>query len=81
MERGEAEAIYEQGRDVVVAVLRRMDEQIETLTAKVVAQDERIAKLEPSLPSSTETLQITKLLSLRARTESCGDVGERAERG
>ena len=46
MERGEAEAIYEQGRDVVVAVLRRMDEQIEKLTAKVVAQDERIAKLE-----------------------------------
>lgn len=46
MERDEAHAIYEQGRDVVVAVLRRMDEQIEKLTAKVTAQDERIARLE-----------------------------------
>lgn len=46
MERDEAHAIYEQGRDVVVAVLRRMDEQIEKLTAKVSAQDERIARLE-----------------------------------
>src|SRR3954451_6134641 len=34
---------------------------------------------QPSLPSSTETSKITKSLSLRARTESCGDVGERAE--
>jgi transposase len=46
VERDEAHAIYEQGRDVVVAVLRRMDEQIEKLTAKVSAQDERIARLE-----------------------------------
>ena len=46
MQRAEAEAVYEQGKDVVVALLLRMDEQIETLTAKVVAQDERIAKLE-----------------------------------
>jgi hypothetical protein len=28
VERSEAEAIYEQGREVVVAVLLRMDEQI-----------------------------------------------------
>jgi transposase len=46
VERDEAHAIYGQGRDVVVAVLRRMDEQIEKLTAKVTAQDERIARLE-----------------------------------
>jgi transposase len=46
VERDEAHAIYEQGRDVVVAVLRRMDEQIEKLTAKVSAQDERIVRLE-----------------------------------
>jgi transposase len=46
VERGDAEAIYEQGRDVVVAVLLRMDEQIEELTVRVTAQDERIAKLE-----------------------------------
>ena len=53
MERGDAEAIYEQGCDVVVAVLRRMDEQIEKLTAKVVAQDERIAKLERQVGRSS----------------------------
>jgi len=29
VERGEAEAIYEQGREAVVAVLLRMDEQIQ----------------------------------------------------
>jgi hypothetical protein len=34
----------------------------------------------PSLPSSPETFMTEKSLSLRARTESCGDVGERAER-
>ena len=53
MERGEAEAIYGQGCDVVVAVLRRMDEQIEKLTARVVVQDERIAKLERQVGRSS----------------------------
>jgi transposase len=46
VDRGEAEAIFEQGCDVVVAVLLRMDEQLEKLAAKLIAQDERIAKLE-----------------------------------
>ena len=46
MERCEAEAIYDQGRDAVVAVLLRMDEQIARLEKRVVAQDERIAQLE-----------------------------------
>ena len=49
MERGEAEAIYEQGREVVVAVLLRMDEQIQLLTERVTRQDERIAELERRL--------------------------------
>ena len=53
MQRAEAEAVYEQGRDVVVALLLRMEEQIETLTAKVGAQDERIAKLERQLGRSS----------------------------
>jgi len=53
VERGEAEGIYEQGRDVVVAVLRRMDEQIEKLSAKVLAQDERIARLERAAKRSS----------------------------
>jgi transposase len=46
VERAEAEAIYEQGREAVVAVLLRMDEAIGRLTARVERQDERIAQLE-----------------------------------
>jgi transposase len=49
VERAEAVAIYEQGREVVVAVLLRMDEQIERLGERVARQDERIAELERRL--------------------------------
>jgi transposase len=49
VERAEAEAIYDQGREVVVAVLLRMDEQIERLEKRVAEQDERIARLERRL--------------------------------
>jgi transposase len=53
VERAEADAIYEQGRDVVVAVLQRMDEQIERLGKRVARQDERIATLERQLSRSS----------------------------
>lgn len=53
MERAEAEAIYDQGREVVVAVLLRMDEQITRLEARVARQDERIAQLERRLNRSS----------------------------
>jgi transposase len=53
VERAEAEAIYEQGRDVVVAVLLRMDEQIQRLEQRVAAQDERIAQLERQVKRSS----------------------------
>jgi transposase len=53
VERAEAEAIYEQGRDVVVAVLLRMDEQIQRLEKRVAQQDERIAQLERRLGRSS----------------------------
>jgi transposase len=53
VERSEAEAIYEQGREVVVAVLLRMDEQIQRLEARVAGQDERIAQLERRLNRSS----------------------------
>ena len=53
MERGEAEAIYDQGRETVVAVLLRMDEQIQQLSKQVAEQavkyDKRIAELERRL--------------------------------
>jgi hypothetical protein len=52
VERAEAEAIYEQGRDAVVTVLlalsaqnERLEAQVESLTARVARQDERIAQL------------------------------------
>ena len=53
MDRGEAEAIYDRGRDVVVAVLLRMDEQIQRLERRVAAQDERIAQLEREVKRSS----------------------------
>lgn len=49
MERAEAEAIYDEGREVVVAVLLRMDEQVQRLEKRVAQQDERIAQLERRL--------------------------------
>jgi transposase len=53
VERADAEAIFDQGRDVVVAVLLRLDEQVGRLEKRVVAQDERIAKLERQLSKSS----------------------------
>ena len=53
MDRVEAEAIYGQGREVVVAVLLRMDEQIRRLEERVARQDERIAQLERKLNRSS----------------------------
>ena len=53
MERSEAEAVYDQGRDAVVAVLLRMDDQIGRLTERVARQDERIAQLERRLGRSS----------------------------
>jgi len=46
VDRADAEAIYEQGREAVVAVLLRMDEQISRLEKRVEQQGERIAELE-----------------------------------
>jgi transposase len=53
VERAEAEAIYEQGREVVVGVLlelsaqnARLVAQVEALTARVERQEQRIAQLE-----------------------------------
>jgi transposase len=49
VERAEAEAIYDAGREAVVEVLLRMDRQIQQLTERVARQDERIAQLERRL--------------------------------
>ena len=49
MERAEAEAIYDSGREAVVAVLLRMDEQIQQLSRQVTKQGEEIAELKRCL--------------------------------
>jgi transposase len=49
VERSEAEAIYDAGREAVVEVLLRMDRQIQQLSERVARQDERIAQLERRL--------------------------------
>ena len=54
MERAEAEAIYDAGREAVVEVLLAMDRRIQQLEAHVVRQDERIAKLERRLNRSSK---------------------------
>jgi transposase len=60
VERAEAQAIFEQGRDVVVQVLlelsaqnARLAQQVEVLTAQVARQEERIAQLERRLKRSS----------------------------
>jgi len=60
VERDEAEAIYEQGREAVVSVLLalsaqndRLEAQVAKLTARVAIQDERIASLERQLGRSS----------------------------
>ncbi len=54
MERAEAEAIYDAGRETVVVVLLAMDRRIEQLESHVARQDERIAKLERRLNRSSK---------------------------
>lgn len=53
MERTEAEAIYDAGREMVVRVLlelscqnERLTAQVQALTTRVARQEERIAQLE-----------------------------------
>lgn len=54
MERAEAEAIYDSGRETVVAVLLRMDEQIQQLSKQVAKQGEEIAELKRRLNRNSQ---------------------------
>ena len=54
MERAEAEAIYDAGREAVVEVLLAMDRRVQQLESHVARQDERIAKLERRLNRSSK---------------------------
>jgi hypothetical protein len=72
VERVEAEAIYDAGREAVVEVLLRMDAQIQVLTARVVRQDERIAQLERRLYRSSRNSSIPPSADLPAGTPKRG---------
>jgi transposase len=54
VDRAEAEAIYDAGREAVVEVLLAMDRRIQQLESHVARQDERIAKLERQLNRSSK---------------------------
>jgi transposase len=58
VERVEAEAIYDAGREAVIEVLLRMDVQIQALSERVARQDERIAQLERRLNRSSRNSSI-----------------------
>jgi transposase len=49
MERAEAEAIYDQGREAVVAALLALSAQVAALQERLAKQEERIAELERRL--------------------------------
>jgi transposase len=53
VDRSEAEAIYDAGREAVIEVLLAMDRRIQQLEARVARQDERIALLERRLNRSS----------------------------
>lgn len=72
MERSEAEAIYDAGREAVVEVLLRMDAQMQVLTARVARQDERIAQLERRLNRSSRNSSISPSADLPASTQKRG---------
>jgi transposase len=58
VERAEAEAIYDQGREAVVAVLLRMDEQIQQLSKQVAKQGEEIAELKRRLNRNSQNSSV-----------------------
>jgi transposase len=58
VERAEAEAIYDSGREAVVAVLLRMDEQIQRLTEQVEKQGEEIAELKRRLNRNSQNSSV-----------------------
>lgn len=79
MERVDAEAVFEQGREVVVAVLLRMDEQIRVLSERVARQEERIAQLERQAKrSSRNSSQPPSQDPPSAPSRSKGPSGRRA---
>jgi transposase len=72
VDRVEAEAIYDAGREAVVEVLLRMDAQIRRLEERVARQDERIAQLERRLNRSSRNSSLPPSADLPAGTPKRG---------
>jgi len=81
VERVEAEAIYDAGREVVVEVLLRMDEQIQRLEARVACQDERIAQLERRLNRSSRNSSAPPSSDARGQAPKRGKGASGRDRG
>ncbi len=58
MERAEAEAIYEEGREAVVAALLALSAQVVALEAQLRKQEERIAELERRLSRNSQNSSV-----------------------
>jgi len=87
MERAEAEAIYDQGRETVIAVLVELAaenallrRQVAELSARIAKQDERIAELERRLDrnSRNSSLPPQPRSAIGARAPASGSFGTRA---
>jgi transposase len=72
VERVEAEAIYDAGREAVIEVLLRMDAQVQALTVRVARQDERIAQLERRVNRSSRNSSIPPSADQPASTPKRG---------
>lgn len=82
MERAEAEAIYDAGRDVVVEVLLRMDRQIQQLTGRVERLEAELRKSSrnSSAPPSSDP-PATKKRYKAARPKGPSDRSQGAQPG
>jgi transposase len=82
VERREAEAIYDAGREVVVEVLLRMDRQIQALTARVDKLERELAKnsKNSSRPPSSDSASARKT-SRPARPKGASGKSQGAQPG
>jgi transposase len=88
MERAEAEAIYEQGRETVIAVLLELaaqnallTRQVAELSARIAKQDERLAELERRLNRNSRNSSLPPSLDPPAAPERRRAAPSGRERG
>jgi transposase len=79
VERADAEAIYDAGREVVIEALLRMDRQIQALTARVEKLERELARnsRNSSAPPSSDPAGAAPT----RRSQGCSGRGQGAQRG